>query len=206
MSAATPPPKRPAATGKGARKRAELLDTAEEILLASGHAELSLRAVATAAGVRLGHLQYYFPTRADLVSAVLGRALDRSLERLRPLLAGRDTAAGPEPEPVVRALLAEHDDVHLVRLFAELWALAARDEAVAAAVRRFYGDYQDQVAAFLRTRNPGLTDAFCQGRARVFVMLMEGAALFRSGIAADRTETADTQLVAVATALLHGCE
>ncbi len=115
---------------------------------------------------------------------VLDHVLERSLEHLRPLL-------------------AEHDDVHLVRLFAELWALAARDDTVAAAVRAFYDDYQEQVAAFLHARHPGLSDAFCQARARMFVMLMEGSALFRSGIAACRTEAANAQLVAVATTLLR---
>lgn len=192
---------RRAGTGKGALKRTALLDAAEEILLASGYAELSMRAVATAAGVRLGHLQYYFPNRADLVGAVLARVLNRSLDRLQPLLAV-ESAAGPTgPAEVVRTLLAEQEDPQSVRLFTELWALAAHDETVAEAVRGFYGDYRDQVSAFLHRFRPDLPEEVCRSRAVVFTMLMEGAALFRSGIAAHRTPTTDVELRALAATL-----
>lgn len=182
-------------TGKGARRRAELLDAAEEILQESGHADLSMRAVAAAAGVRLGHLQYYFPARADLVAAVLGRVLERSLERLRPSLT-------IDVGEMIRALLSEQEDPRSVRLFAEMWALAARDDEVAAAVRAFYRDYQAQVAAVLRARRPDLPGEICDARAQVFTMLIEGAALFRSGIAAHHSATTDTELITVAAALL----
>ncbi|MEV7778343.1 TetR family transcriptional regulator [Kitasatospora sp. NPDC088351] len=184
-------------SGKGEQRRAQLLDAAEELLATAGGTELSMRAVAAAAGVRLGHLQYYFPTYAALVAAVLERVLGRSAERLAPLL-----GQPAEEAQLVRALLAEQDDARLVRLFAELWALAARDEAVAGAVRAFYAEYRDQVAAFLAARRPELPEPVRRARAQVFVMLVEGAALFRSGIAGERDPAADEELVRTARALL----
>lgn len=228
-----------AGTGKGAQRRAALLDTAEELLVTAGSAELSMRAVAAAAGVRLGHLQYYFPSRADLVAAVLERVLTRTEQRLAPLLApapdggggddgpgggsggggdggpgggsGRGPGgeeAGPDPAVadarLVRALLADQDDPRLVRLFAEVWALAAGEESVAAVVRAFYRDYRDRVAAFVAARSPGLTPEECRARAQVFLMLVEGASLFRSGLAGERDPAADEELVRTARALLAG--
>jgi AcrR family transcriptional regulator len=184
-------------TVKGTQRRAELLDAAEKILCESGYAALTLRAVASTAAVRLGHLQYYFPARADLVAAVLQRTLARSLERLAPLL-----TPAAAPEVLVRRLLSEQDDPDLVRMYAELWALAGRDEAVAAVMRGFYDDYRAHVAALIRTREPSLPDADCQARAGVFTMLIEGAALFRSGLAAHRSAGTDAELVAVAAGLL----
>ncbi|MFJ9951674.1 TetR family transcriptional regulator [Kitasatospora sp. NPDC091207] len=213
-------------SGKGEQRRAQLLDTAEELLVTAGGTELSMRAVAAAAGVRLGHLQYYFPTHAALVAAVLERVLSRSAERLAPLLApigpargpagaragtaaGADrTAATAAPAPdraaeqLIRALLAEQEDARLVRLFAELWALAARDEAVAGSVRAFYADYRAQVAAFLADRRPDLPEAVVQGRAQVFLMLVEGASLFRSGLAGVREPATDEELLRTARGLL----
>ncbi|WP_445398711.1 TetR/AcrR family transcriptional regulator [Streptomyces sp. LE64] len=190
------------ATGKGARKRGELLDAAEHVLLASGYADLSMRAVATAAGVRLGHLQYYFPARSDLVAAVLDRVLRRSLDRLEPLLATAADPAGADPSAWVAALLEDQEDPALVRLFTELWALAALDETVAVAVRAFYTAYRDQVAAHLGGRRPDLPADECRARAEVFVMLVEGASLFRSGVAAHRSARTDATLIATAAALL----
>ncbi|WP_329491203.1 TetR family transcriptional regulator [Kitasatospora sp. NBC_01246] len=202
-------------SGKGEQRRAELLDAAEDLLVTAGGAELSMRAVAAAAGVRLGHLQYYFPTHAALVAAVLGRVLTRSAERLAPLLAPADPAATADPagagaaeaadrtaQALISALLAEQEDVRLVRLFAEVWAFAARDEAVADAVRAFYADYRARIAAFLADRRPDLPEAVVQGRAQVFLMLVEGASLFRSGLAGVREPAADEELLRTARSLL----
>ncbi|MCX4869752.1 TetR family transcriptional regulator [Streptomyces sp. NBC_01369] len=194
--------KRTATTAKGAQRRALILDAAEQILFESGYGELTMRAVAATAQTRLGHVQYYFHSRTELIAAVLRRTLDRSLDRLAPLFTDATAHTPPDTEGLVRQLLAEHDDPRLVRVYTELWALAGRDEAVATVLRTFYGDYQDHVAGFLRARDPALPDAVCQARARVFTALIEGAALFRSGIAAQRTEAADTELINTATALL----
>ncbi|KZM73199.1 TetR/AcrR family transcriptional regulator [Nocardia terpenica] len=192
-------PARPPATGKGARRRAELLDVAERILVDAGHGELTMRAVATAAGVRLGHLQYYFPNRADLVAAVLHRALGQSMHRLGPLL--ESAAAQPAPA-LIRTLLTEQDDPRMVRIYTELWALAGRDETVATAVRDFYRTYQAHVAGVIAARNPGLSERECRVRARVFAVVIEGAALFRSGIADAADAETDAALIETAAALL----
>jgi AcrR family transcriptional regulator len=184
-------------SGKGAQRREQLLDTAEELLVAPGGSELSMRAVAAAAGVRLGHLQHYFPSHSDLITAVLERVLGHSVERIAPLL---DPAAAEDD--LLHALLGEQEDVRLMRLFAELWALAARDPSVASAVRSFYDRYRELVAAYLAERHPALTEEERHSRARVFVMLMEGASLFRSGLAGTADPVGDAELRRTARALL----
>lgn len=98
-----------------------------------------MRAVAATAQTRLGHVQYCFPSRTELIAALLRRTLDRSLDRLAPLFVDAAAHIPPDTEGLVRQLLAEHDDPRLVRVYAELWALAGRDEAVAAVTRAFYG-------------------------------------------------------------------
>nr|BFD89123.1 hypothetical protein KitaXyl93_04830 [Kitasatospora sp. Xyl93] len=184
-------------SGKGAQRREQLLDTAEELLVTTGGSELSMRAVAAAAGVRLGHLQHYFPTHAELVGAVLERVLGRSAERLAPLL-----DPGRDEDDLIRALLAEQQDARLVRLFAELWALAARDPSVATAVQAFYTRYRDLVVCFLAERRPALGEDERRARAQVFIMLIEGASLFRSGLAGAPETSADTELLRTARGLL----
>ncbi|TCJ95690.1 TetR/AcrR family transcriptional regulator [Nocardia alba] len=189
-----------AATDKGARRRAQLLDAAEQILIEHGHAQLTMRAVADAAEVRLGHLQYYFPGHADLVAAVLDRTMQRSMQRLAPLMAAADHTVDASELP--RMLLAEQHDSNLVRIYAELWALAGRDTAVASVVQAFYRTYEAYVAAAIGARHPGLSEAACLVKARVFTVLVEGAALFRSGIAATADDDTDAAIIATATALL----
>ncbi|MFC9885253.1 TetR/AcrR family transcriptional regulator [Streptomyces libani] len=201
-----------ALTRQGSVRRTSLLDAAETVLVANG-ADASLRAIAGEAGVRVGHLQHYFPTRAELIKAVLERALDRSLERLAAttgLRAVRDDpsalegpAGAADPDEVVAVLLAEQEDPQLVRLYVEVWALAARDAEIAAVVREFYRKYVAQVEAFVRYGRPDWPDELCRARAETFVALVEGAALLRSGIAGCRSAAMDEQLVRCAVQLLR---
>lgn len=201
-----------ALTRQGSARRTSLLDAAETVLVANG-ADASLRAIAGEAGVRVGHLQHYFPTRAELIKAVLERALDRSLERLAEttgLRTARDDpsalegpAGAADPDEVVAVVLAEQEDPQLVRLYVEVWALAARDAEIAAVVREFYRKYVAQVAAFVRYGRPDWPAEFCRARAETFVALVEGAALLWSGIAGRRSAAMDEQLVWCAVQLLR---
>ncbi|MEV4744127.1 TetR/AcrR family transcriptional regulator [Streptomyces sp. NPDC049555] len=190
-------------TARGSARRTSLLDAAEKVLVTSGNAAASLRAVAAEAGVRIGHLQHFFPTRADLIHAVLARALDRSLHRLAGTTGFRP-AADADPAATVTALLAEHDDPHLVRLYVEVWALAARDEDIAPVVRAFYRTYVAHVEDFVRRCRPDLPAGDRRARAETFVALLEGAALMRSGIAGTRSAALDRHLVRQAVRLLTG--
>jgi AcrR family transcriptional regulator len=63
---------------RAAQRREQLLDAAVQVLVSQGLEELTLRDVAAEAGVRLSTLQYIFPSRADLVSALTGRILARA--------------------------------------------------------------------------------------------------------------------------------
>ncbi|MFF2812694.1 TetR/AcrR family transcriptional regulator [Streptomyces sp. NPDC058000] len=205
---------KPQLTRQGSLRRTSLLDAAESVLVAKGNADASLRAIAGEAGVRVGHLQHYFPTRADLIKAVLERALDRSLTRLAETTGLRLSREDPsvievpeggqaEPARVVAVVLAEQEDPQLVRLYVEVWALAARDDEIAAVVREFYQQYVAHVEAFVQQGRPEWSAEFCRARAETFVALVEGAALMRSGIAGSRSGAMDAQLAQQAVQLLR---
>ncbi len=201
-------------TPQGSARRASLLDAAEAVLVAQGNREASLRAIAAEAGVRIGHLQHYFPTRADLVKAMLERALDRSLQRLEEVTGLRVSSDHPtaihvpdalrDATDLVTAVLADQDDPHLVRLYVEVWGMAAREPEIASVVREFYGRYVGHVEAFVRHRRPGWAPEVCRARAETFVALVEGAALMRTGVTGHRSPETDRELVRCAAALLEG--
>ncbi|MFH8896601.1 TetR/AcrR family transcriptional regulator [Streptomyces coeruleorubidus] len=203
---------KPRLTRQGSIRRTSLLDAAETVLVDKGNASASLRAIADAAGIRIGHLQHYFPTRADLIKAVLERALDRSLERLADATGLRVSPDDPsdirpsqgraDTADVVAVVLAEQDDPRLVRLYVEVWALAARDDDTARVVREFYQRYVTHVAALVRLNRPEWPADLCRARAETFVALAEGAALLRSGIAGTRSAAMDAELARQAVRLL----
>ncbi|MER6914770.1 TetR family transcriptional regulator [Streptomyces sp. NPDC000594] len=185
-------------TAKGAARRTALLDAAESVLLTGGHTALSLRAVADSAGVRLGHLQYYFPSRDSLVAEVLARILQRSLDRFT------EAAPAGGPGDLVTLVLDQHTDAELVRVFTELWALAARDESVATAVRGFYDRYAELLTERIRGHAPTLSADEQRARAETFIALVEGASLLRSGVAGNPSPATDEVIARTALALLTG--
>jgi AcrR family transcriptional regulator len=81
---------------RAAERRAQLLAAGEEVLVRDGLADLTLRAVAEQAGVRLSALQYIFPTRDELVTALTMHVLDK--------LAVTTTFESGEPVPLADSL------------------------------------------------------------------------------------------------------
>ncbi|MGF7121166.1 TetR/AcrR family transcriptional regulator [Rhodococcus sp. TAF43] len=195
---------------KGAQRQAELLDAAERVLTTRGNANAALRDFAAEAGVRIGHLQHYFPTRADLIRAVLDRALDRSLARLSAAtgqpVGGGDarTVTREDTARMLRVLLSEQDDPACLRLFREIWAIAGGDEQTAAVVRAFYRTYVGHVADLIACARPALPANRRTALAENVVSLLEGSAVVRSEIGVRRTKAGDVEMVRAAVMLIHG--
>lgn len=61
----------------------EILKVSRELLLEGGFSGLSMRAVAEQCGVAVGSLYNYFPSKSDLVSAVVGGIWEEILAPLR---------------------------------------------------------------------------------------------------------------------------
>lgn len=122
--------------------RALLLAAAKELAYGQGLGHVNIRAVATACGVAVGSIYNYFPTKADLIAAVIedfwrsavdmeactpdsGEAFPAYVERLYGVLAGKlsqfqsdwlaqISALGAEERQKGRALEAECFD-HMTR-------------------------------------------------------------------------------------------
>jgi AcrR family transcriptional regulator len=164
---------------KGRERVESILDAATAILIGDGYAGLTTRKVATRAGVRLGHLQYYFPTKQAVVRALLERYLERASHSVAKRIAA---AATPESrlDAALDAILAEQRNGDACRFFWELWALAARDPAIADAMQKFYRAYWRSVVGALLDVAPNLGRPRAERRAALLIAMLEGLSLFRS--------------------------
>ena len=63
-----------------------LLDCVERLMVKSGYASVTYRAVAAAAGMTAGSVQYYFPSHDDFFLAVIRRRAGQNVERLTEAL------------------------------------------------------------------------------------------------------------------------
>src|SRR5437016_13494584 len=63
--------------------RENIVRAAAESLLENGYAGTSVRSIASRAGVAIGNLQYYFPTKSELLIEAWRHLTDRSVDELR---------------------------------------------------------------------------------------------------------------------------
>ena len=76
-----------------------LLDCVLDLLVADGYEGISIRRVATVAGVSIGAVQHHFPTKDALLAAAMDRVSRQFQERLE-----RRLAPGAGPAEVLRAV------------------------------------------------------------------------------------------------------
>lgn len=102
-----PGPKR--LTSKGERTRAAILDAAERQFSERGYDGVSLRQIMDEAGVQMGQLQYYFPSKDDVFAGVLDRRIEDVLTVYTESVAWMEqkAAQGPLTLPIIlRAVMA----------------------------------------------------------------------------------------------------
>jgi AcrR family transcriptional regulator len=157
-------------------RRDALVQAAYEEIAENGFEGLRTREVAGAVGVNVATLHYYFPSKEDLIKAVVGHAMSRfqstlaaegtAIERLRGHFSGLRRLAREEPE--------------LFATMAELMLRASRDGALASIIDKTTGFWHRTLEGLLRAARedgdlPKTIDP--DGMAAVIVATLKGGYL-----------------------------
>ena len=124
MSGASAPRRVGAETSK---TRDLLLDSVEKLMLESGYAAVTYRAVAAKAGVTPGLVQYYFPTLDDVFIAAIRRRTEQNVGRLTKALEAR-------AEDPLRMLWEYSSDESTAALTTEFLALGNHRKSIRAEI------------------------------------------------------------------------
>jgi AcrR family transcriptional regulator len=185
----------PGRTRKTAEPRKEeLVEAAYREIAANGFEGLRTREVAGAVGVNVATLHYYFPSKEDLIKAVVGHAMSRfqstlaaegtAIERLRGHFAGLRRLARDEPE--------------LFASMAELMLRASRDKTLAGIIEKTNEFWHATLRALLRgAREDGHLPKTIDpdGMAAVIVATLKGVYLLPGkSMGADQIDKALRQL------------
>ena len=124
-----------------ARAAAEdaLMDAAERLLVAVGHAGISTRRLAEEAGVNHGLVHYYFGSNEQLLVRTLERFTERLIARQRELYAA-DMPFAEKWRTAMRFLVAE--DLAYEKVWLELQALAWNHDALKERLARVNGEWR----------------------------------------------------------------
>ena len=199
-SSALPTPAGAAVPGtyaKGRTRAADILDAGVSVLIEHGYHNLSLRRVADEAGLRLGNLQHYFPSKDALVQAMLDRVIEAYLARFVRI---QESGLDPEAEfrQIIDMVFRDLNTRRTTVFFPELWSLANHDTVVAGHMERMYARYRDVLGASIARINPALDEAQVRTLALFVSASIEGHTVFVGHGKPWQKQTQD--IVALATA------
>lgn len=181
-------------TSKGRERADAILEVARATLARDGYAALSMRSVAQQAGVSLSTVQHYYPSRDDLVEALLTHFLDRYQRVIEERMTG--AADGDRMAlfaSIIDLCLEELRDQISSGMFFEIAALAHRHPYAAHMFDAMLTRARRTVRKLIRDIMPALTPAQCDIRGALIVAQMMGLMTFISGQGPVHAELAALQ-------------
>ncbi len=160
---------------KGAKRREEILLLARDVLISSGFSQFSMRDIASRADMKLGNLQYYFPSREELLEAVVRAEFDANLAAVQMI--GDASGDGAEAltdaaRYLVRQWLNEGACIYAVMSF-----LAMHEERFRNLHREIYEQFYAALDPLLMRTKPTMKKAERLRKVRLVTSLMDGALL-----------------------------
>lgn len=180
--------------GTGKRKSGQLaaeriLKSAHAVLAKGGPSGFSMRTVAAHADLHLANVQYYFPTRDDLIRALLqdiGRryreAYERCLAEAKPDLVARFNA-------ILEFNLHDIGKRSTRHYFLQLWALLdSLDGGSPRRLSELYAIDLAQLSERIAEIDPAAPDAEVRRRATLLAAMIEGLMLVQGAHSSDASE------------------
>jgi AcrR family transcriptional regulator len=193
-------PPAPAIEGRyeaGRQRLADILAAAKATLVKGGYAQFTVRRVATEAGLPLRHLQYYFPTKDDLLGALCESICDDYITKCDALSARTQSDPKSQFIACIDFLIEDNRSTTTNTIMVELWALSCHEKTASKFVTRLLDYYREYIANFIRRMRPGASAELIELRTLQVIALIEGLALFIGGnrpkIAAARNIAADAR-------------
>lgn len=161
---------------KGEQRRIRILSAARELLIDSGYHNFSLRRVAQKAGISVGNLQYYFPSKQALTTALLDDVIDEYLAEFEQMR----SEGSPEEQflNIVRLVFEDLQDLATTVFFPEIWSLANHEDGVTDQLDAMYSRYRAVLANVVMDINPSLTTEQARKLAVFISASMEGHTMF----------------------------
>jgi AcrR family transcriptional regulator len=170
---AKPKTTRPAARQKGQKTRLAIIEEARRILVDEGYENFVLRKIAKNIGIQPGNLQYYYPTKNELLWEVLTPEIDKYEDNYEKIVA-QGTSKAAKVLAMVDFLLKDITVKSTCNIWFTIWALAPHDKEVADIMDRFYQTYIGALAKLLQRSIPDLHPRRANHLARIITALMDG--------------------------------
>ena len=157
---------------KGQKRRQQIIDAAKQALIEGGANSLVLRDVADQIGITHGNLQYYFPTKNDLLIAIFDQAVEKYTESMRVAVSETSTRKG-RLDAIIDAGIAELKAPETA-LWRMMMSLADHNPDMASILKKENDLYEEVVAEELKLISPDLTIQRRRHIARIIHAILDG--------------------------------
>jgi AcrR family transcriptional regulator len=161
-------------TEKGNERIRNILEEAKNTLVEEGFSALSYRNIAKRAGMTVGNVTYYFPTKDDLMVELARYIFDRWEARFRRNLPNHLTEKTNIFEYSIRYMIEENKRLKSSSLLLEMWAMANHSTAVMKMLDTFYGKMRAWIEDMLADISPTLSIQKRRLRAALITSQIEG--------------------------------
>ncbi|MEQ8662422.1 MAG: TetR/AcrR family transcriptional regulator [Gammaproteobacteria bacterium] len=167
-----------AGTRKGRDRARHIRATAVEVFLEKGYAHFTVRAVAEAAGVSIGNLNYYFPRKSDLLQAMVEHVIEGYLAEFERQRRRSPDCPQAQLAQVIGFWVEDLGTTRTTRFFPELWALANHDREAARLMEYVYERARGVLVELLAAVHPDLARDQLDLLTVLMTATMEGLTLF----------------------------
>jgi len=154
-------------------RKKQILQTAIEIIATEGYGNLTMRALARASDMKLGALQYHFPTSDDMLRAMVAHISDTYVSSFEAL---RGKYSAPGVRDIVLFIFDDEAGQQLMgdRLWPQLWAMQQIEPLVSDLVDDIFA--QSITALEQELAKMGIVSP--RGEALCLMALLEGSTIF----------------------------
>ncbi|MGE4616140.1 MAG: TetR/AcrR family transcriptional regulator [Gammaproteobacteria bacterium] len=160
---------------RGEASRTRILETAQDALATQGLEGFVMREIAKRADMQLGNLQYYFPTRGDLLEAVIRTEFEHNLATIRSL-SEKATSLKDYIDQLSDLLLQEYTGIG-GNIWPVLTLLHLHNRRYRQLSEEIYQRHFDTLVDAMRRFGVSGSTAALSEKARLITAIIDGAAL-----------------------------
>lgn len=163
---------------KGQQRILEILRAARDVLINEGYHQLTMRKVATTCGITVGNVNYYYPSKADLLKDLLDRVVEGYMLEFERIRGEHNESPLAQLEAIIRFLMEDLASPETTAFFPELWALANHDAYSAERMDDIYESARSVFNHLIPKINPNLSKAQAAQVALFISASIEGHTMF----------------------------
>lgn len=153
---------------KGQKQRLAIISIATHLLTTEGLESIVLRQIAAQADMELGNLQYYFPTRDDLLEAIVRSVFEKDVR----------TISNPQVNHDLEKSFSELLDLWVAGsglIYGLVFAATHGSPRFSQLKEEVFGKFFDYLSALIKERRPSLSESERLNRAKLITALLDGA-------------------------------